>query len=95
MDDVVQCAMGNDYYEGPYCYESTGGEYKVPRELLDRWEEAESAWKEAQDEMADFMRKNMSSKSRDKLWGALTSAYADQIIASLRPLPDWIKNAGH
>lgn len=96
MSETVRCRMGDDYYEGPYFYESPDGDYEVPRDLFDKWEEAESAWKSAQTEIVHFMAKNPRPPTApSKIGSLLADVYSDQIFASLRPLPDWIKNAGH
>lgn len=94
--ETVRCNMGDDYYSGAYCYDTPDGKYQVPKVYFDRWMEAEEAWKKAQDEMGGFMERNPPPfEEPGALSKALMDLYSDQIIASLRPLPEWIKNAGH
>lgn len=96
MSETVRCHMGDDYYEGPYFFEGKKGDYSVPRELFDKWSAAKEAWKSTQDEISDFVRKNPPPpREPGALSKALMDLYSDQIAASLRPLPEWIKNAGH
>lgn len=63
--DLVQCALWDDYYQNECFVESDTGEYYVPREVFNKWEAAEAAWQEAQDEIGQFM-KDLHRRPRPK-----------------------------
>ncbi|MEU5596669.1 hypothetical protein [Streptomyces sp. NPDC020298] len=61
MSDTVRVGLSDDYYLGeqfvtePQSCWSEENVYEVPREQAERWQAAESAWAEAQEEMGAVM----------------------------------------
>lgn len=66
--DMVQVHIADDYYEHeqfsalPQTWWSADDVYDVPREQVDRWQAAQDAWTEAQQEMATIMRERAEKR---------------------------------
>lgn len=65
MSEIAHVILGDDYYEHEYFRDTSGSYlsdydkgniYEIPLEVLVRWEDAEAAWRNVQDEIQQLIR---------------------------------------
>jgi hypothetical protein len=86
-EETVRIDAGDDYYTGPYFKRDNSGGIEVPREQVERWEAAEAAWLEVQEEITTVLRADSWKPPTTPLGEVLKDAYGDTMRQALTTAP--------